>query len=434
MTAKVLTAAAVAKFKAGEKRIEVSDAGAPGLRLVIHPTGSKVWITRFRRPGGKSGNLTLGPYDASGNEDHAPTLGHPLTLSGARALAIEIDRQRAREVDVIAVRRTERHRKRIAMTELAANTFADALKQYVPERVARRSGRKPRRWVEDARTLGLDLSEGAPKIVKGSLADRFRDRPVAQFDADDIHALIVEARRFGIPGLQRKTKAPSDARARHLLAALSAFFKWLHAERRIKVNPTIGVSKPAPSPPRRRALNDAEIKKFWAACTVMGDPFGPMLKLLLLTGQRLNEIARLEDAELVGDTIRLPGDRVKNSLAHLVPLSPLAVQMLADVVRVPNSKFFFSTTGKSPVSGFSKAKRRMDELCDIDAWVFHDLRRSAATGMAELGIEPHYIEAVLNHQSGSKASVAGVYNVAAYSAQKREALKKWADHVARIVA
>jgi len=267
--AMMLTPTAVTKLKPTDRRREIRDAGAPGLRLVIHPTGAKTWITRFRRPNGKQGNLTLGPLDTSGNEEHAPTIGHPLTVSGARALAIELSRQRAREVDVIAVRRTERHRKRISMMEFSANTFGDAAKEFIEERVVRKTGEKPRRWIEDARILGLDYSKGEAAVIKGGLAYRYRDKPVAEFDGDDIHLLIAEARRHGIPGMGRKSKARSDARGRHMAAALSAFFKWLHAERRIKVNPAVGMSKPPSAPtagysPPRRSSRSGQRAPRWA--------------------------------------------------------------------------------------------------------------------------------------------------------------------------
>jgi integrase len=431
--ATMLTTAAVAKLKAADKRREIPDAGAPGLRLVIHPTGTKTWIARFRRPNGKQGNLTLGPLDTSGREDHEPTLGHPLTLKGARILANELARQRDRDIDVVAVRQTERHRRRVSLLESSANTFAAAVKDFIDERVVRKTGQKPRRWLEDARMLGLDFSNGEPTVIKGSIADRWRDKPVTEIEADDIYVLVEEARRHGVPGMGKRRNASSDARGRHLADALSALFKWLLVHRRIKVNPCVGMHKPAAGPSRDRVLTDAEIKPLWVACTRMGDPFGPMLKLLLLTGCRLNEIARLEEAELADGMIRLPGGRTKNGLPHDVPLAPLAKEVLAGIRRVPNCKYVFSTTGTSPVSGFSKTKVKIDGLLSIAPWTFHDLRRTAATGMADIGIAPHILEAILNHISGARAGVAGVYNRSVYATEKRVALEKWADHVRRIV-
>ena len=138
----MLTATAVAKLKASDKRREIPDAGAPGLRLVIHPTGAKVWITRFRRPNGKQGNLTLGYR--SGREDHQPTLGHPLTLTAARILANDLGRQRSREVDVISLRNAEKHRKRVTLQESTANTFAIGARDFIDEHTVRKTGKKPR--------------------------------------------------------------------------------------------------------------------------------------------------------------------------------------------------------------------------------------------------------------------------------------------------
>ena len=216
----MLTATAVTKLKAGERRLEIPDAGAPGLRLVIHPTGRKVWTVRFRRPGGKQGNLTLGPLDNSGDENHEPKIGHPLTLSAARVLANEIARQRARDIDVIAVQRSDRHRRRLDIAQRSANTFADAATLFVQERTVRKTGEKPRRWMEEARLLGLDFSKDEPSIIKGGLADRFRDKPVTDFDQDEIYALIAEARPHGDLDIERKSKAPSDAHGKHKNEAL----------------------------------------------------------------------------------------------------------------------------------------------------------------------------------------------------------------------
>jgi integrase len=138
----------------------------------------------------------------------------------------------------------------------------------------------------------------------------------------------------------------------------------------------------------------------------------------------------------------LAGSRTKNSLGIDIPLPPLATEILEGIPRASNS-IVFSTNGKTPISGFSKYKKRLDALMLLEAakddvamvapWRLHDLRRTCATGMAGIGVMPHVIEAVLNHVSGAKAGVAGTYNVEAYSAERREALISWADYVASIV-
>ena len=128
----------------------------------------------------------------------------------------------------------------------------------------------------------------------------------------------------------------------------------------------------------------------------------------------------------------IPGTRTKNKLAHVVPLSPLASEILATVKPVEGD-FMFTTTGRSPVSGWSKLKARIDERAGIRPWRLHDLRRTAATGMAEIGIPPHIVEAALNHVSGAKSGVAGTYNRAAYTNEKKAALERWAAHIVGLI-
>ncbi|WP_369719724.1 site-specific integrase [Bradyrhizobium sp. LLZ17] len=186
-------------------------------------------------------------------------------------------------------------------------------------------------------------------------------------------------------------------------------------------------------------LTDAEIAKFWSAASAERAEFGALVKLLLLTGCRLNEVAGMTSGELSDDrmTWSIPGARTKNGRPHLVPLAPLAQQILGNVRETDTAagqSYIFSTTdGISHVSGWSKIKARMDDRMKIPHWRLHDLRRTAATGMAEIGIAPHIVEAALNHISGAKAGVAGVYNRAQYSAEKKAALARWAQHVSGVI-
>ena len=185
-------------------------------------------------------------------------------------------------------------------------------------------------------------------------------------------------------------------------------------------------------------LTDAEIVKFWRATDAQRKEFSALLKLLLLTGCRLNEVAGITRAELGDDdgaTWNIPGARTKNKRPHVVPLAPLAREILNSVRSIAGEAgLVFTTTGRSPVSGWSKIKRRLDEAMKIPTWRLHDLRRTAATGMAEIGIAPHIVEAALNHVSGAKAGVAGTYNRAAYAEEKRAALERWASHVQGLVS
>jgi integrase len=145
----------------------------------------------------------------------------------------------------------------------------------------------------------------------------------------------------------------------------------------------------------------------------------------------------MSPAELSEDlaTWSIPGTRTKNRRPHFVPLAPFAQEILAPLRKSGSDReFMFSTTGGiSPVSGFSKIKCRLDQKMKIPHWRLHDLRRTAATGMAEIGVAPHIVEATLNHISGAKAGVAGTYNRATYAVEKRVALEQWAAHVDAVV-
>jgi len=158
-----------------------------------------------------------------------------------------------------------------------------------------------------------------------------------------------------------------------------------------------------------------------------------MVKVLLLTGCRLREVSDMERSELNGATWTIPGSRTKNRRSHVVPLAPSVINIINGVPVIEGCKYVFSTNGARPISGFSKIKKRLDRAMQIPPWRLHDLRRCAATGMAEIGIAPHVVEAALNHISGAKASVAGIYNRAQYSDEKRDALRRWAKHIEEIV-
>ena len=256
------------------------------------------------------------------------------------------------------------------------------------------------------------------------------------------------------PGLGRKGKGPSDPRGRKMADALGTLFKWAKQQRRVKTNSALDVYRPGPPKSRERILNTKpdvrgadELRWCWAAASQMGYPYGSLLQVLLLTGARLNEIARMQWAELSDDlsTLHLPGTRTKNHRAFLLPLSAPAREILASAPRVSGT-YVFSTNGTTPISGFSKYKARFDVLMLAEAvkergkgttiagWRLHDLRRSASSGMAAIGIAPHIIEAILNHVSGTKAGVAGTYNVEAYEPEKSAALARWASHIEGIVS
>jgi integrase len=444
----------VRKYAAQTRRREIRDALAPGLYLVVQPkpNGTKSWAMRFRRPDGKPCKLTLGRVDLSDAETaDAPTLGGALTLRQARQLANEIDRQRARGLDVVAERRVEKHRERTAAAQRSASTFAAAAREFFVDHKVKRWGTRPRRWRGDARLLGLDWPRGcdpattAPRVLPGSLADRWADRAVADITDDDVYAVVDEARRHGVPGLPRHNRGTSDARGRKMHGALSVLFRWLLRHRRVRGNPCQGVERPGAPPPRERALSSDEVRWFRRGCDELGAPYGALLQFLLLTGARLAEVTGMRRDELSEDGAvwTVPGERAKNHRPNLLPLPAQVRGILAALPRV-EGELVFSYTGR-PLTGFSRVKAKLDAemraaareedpAAVIPPWRVHDLRRTCSTGMHALGVAPHIVEAVLNHVSGARAGVAGVYNVAEYRAEKQEALRRWAQHVAGVVS
>jgi integrase len=282
---------------------------------------------------------------------------------------------------------------------------------------------------------------------KGGLVSRWAERPISSIDADDIWAAIDEARQRGIPGAERRNPKPSEARARSIASGLSGMFRWCRERRIIKVSPCADLDRPHAPKPRHRTLSDDEIRWFWKACASVNEPFGAIFKLLLLTGARLNEVAGMNRDEIDADSRmwRLPGSRTKNGKPHIVALSPLARDLIGKV-KSPQGKLIFSTTGVSPVSGWNRAKRRLDALMlaaardeggkavTIAPWVLHDLRRSCVTGMAELGIRPDVTELVVNHVSGARAGIAGIYNRSELLPERRAALERWSAHLENLTS
>jgi integrase len=205
---------------------------------------------------------------------------------------------------------------------------------------------------------------------------------------------------------------------------------------------------PTKEKPRDRVLTDDELRWFSAACDEIGWPFGALAKLLLLTAQRRDEVAGIEWAEIdfTNRVWVIPRHKTKNDRAHEVQLSDEAMEVLQTLPRV-SDQLLFTTTGSTAVSGFSRSKRRLDAAMlkakrielgarkgdAIPRWTLHDLRRTAATGMARLNIPPHVVDRILNHTSGTIRGVAAVYNRFAYLEERRAALEAWSIYLSDLL-
>ena len=246
---------------------------------------------------------------------------------------------------------------------------------------------------------------------------------------------IEGLRRHGIPGMTARHDRPSEARARKTHKALRGLFSWLLRHRRVAANPMTTLHPPSAPSSRDRVLSNSEIRSFWAACETLPGPSGSVLRLLLIAGARLNEIAQLRDREEAQRRFRdLDHSRRKDQEQPRPRCSSASAGTPAGAAQERNGPFVFTTNGVTPASGWSMAKKRLDAaMGNVPAWVIHDLRSTAATHMAEIGVQPHIIEAVLNHVSGHQFGVAGIYNRAAYSAEKKDALERWAAHIQSIV-
>jgi integrase len=378
----------------------------------------------------------LGPVDLSGRElKDDPQIGQPLSLSAARQLAASVLRQRSLGYDPVADHKARKLRQRAAIEAAASNIFGAAAKDFI----TKYSRRRVRRWKEQARLLGLQPTADGLEVIPGGLAARWADKPLVAIDGHDIHQLVVETRERGAPGLKRRSDGPTETRARAMLTCLSRLFRWLVQHRRVETNPCVGVHRPEASKTRDRVLTNAEINAFWRATDVkeIRPQFGAVLKLLLLTGCRLNEIAALHWDELSADgaQINLPGSRTKNHRPHVVPLPPLAQSIIAAMPRIDGCPYVFTTNGKAPVAIGSKIKNNLDvAMMGVPGWRIHDLRRTAVTGMAELGIRPDVIELCVNHVSGTRGGIAGVYNRSELLPERRAALGRWAAEVQAIVS
>ncbi len=417
-----LTMAAVQRLQPGKKRREIRDGGCRGLILVVQPSGHKAFAMRFRRRG-KLVRMTLGPVDVTGTTAAAaPILGVPLTLASARRLAAELNHQRASGGDVVAAK----HRERI---EREAKTFAQAAHDFIEQHAMR----KTRRWQEQARLLGFQPAGQGLELIRNGLADRWHDKPIAEIDGDDVHDIVDETREKGAPGLERRANGPTEARARAMFRTLSKMFAWLIAKRRLTQNPCAGVHRPETPPSRDRVLSNAELIAFWRAADAERTEFGALLKMLLLTGCRLNEVAGMRRAELSDDgaTWTIPGARTENYRPHTVPLPRLARRIVESVNA--DGDLIFTTNGSTPVSGWSKIKQRLDAAMQIPPWRLHDIRRTVASGLAGLGVALPVIERLLNHVSGSFGSIVGIYQQYQFEPEKKAALERWAAHVEQLI-
>jgi integrase len=384
-TAKTIAAAVLPECKAD---VVFFDEALAGFGLRLRQTGNKVrkqFIVQYRHEG-NSRRLLLGSADVLGVEQ-------------ARAAAKKALGEVALGGDPQGDKAEKRDQNAFTMSALVA--------QYLQ---AKRRDVRARTMVESQRYL------------TGPYFRPLHDMPVEKITRRDVAARVL--------AIANECGPTTGARAR---SQLSAMFTWAMGQGLVEANPVVGTNEPKRGPSRQRVLDDAELAAVWNEAG--DDDFGKVVKLLILTGQRRNEVGGMAWGEIGNGTWTIPAQRAKNGRAHTLPLSELSMRIVNSVPqRVGRDKLF----GQSSAAGYSAwdyGKGLLDErLGDkVKPWTLHDLRRSVATRMADIGVQPHIIEAVLNHYSGHRAGPAGIYNRSSYDREMKAALALWADHIRTLV-
>jgi integrase len=251
--------------------------------------------------------------------------------------------------------------------------------------------------------------------------------------------LIIAESRVHSDGIAQQT----PVMARNVLSYFSAFYTWaLPRLDRLPGNPCRDAGRPPKPKARERVLSDAEIGALWHVLEEEGEPFGPAIKLLLLTGQRRNEVFEAERSEfdLAKKLWTVPASRAKNGVAHLVPMPPAVLEVVKTLNGHDRGVKLIPARGNwnAGPSGFSKAMSRIRLKLEgrigepVPHWTLHDLRRTMATGLQRLGVRLEVTEAVLNHLSGARSGIVGVYQRHHYYDEKRLALDAWSREVRKL--
>jgi integrase len=385
-------------------RIEYFDAAFPGLALRITDNGGKSWCA-FYRFKGRLRRFTIGSYPAI------------KPAQARREATAALERVRG------GVDPAEEKRARREMRTPDTDTFGVLAHDYL-ERHHRKNSRE-------------STFREAKRDIERNVLPKWRSRPIASISRRDVLDLIDGIIARG-----------AEAQANRTLARLRALFNWAIEKDRVAASPVARMKQPTQEQARDRVLSDDELRWLWRACDEVGWPFGPLVKLLLLTAQRRDEVAGMEwpEIDLVKRVWTIPRHKAKNDRVHEVQLSEAAIEVLRSLPHIGDG-LAFTTTGETAVSGFSKSKRRLDAAMlkakrvelgarrgdAIAGWTLHDLRRTAATGMARMNFPPHVVDKVLNHVSGTIRGVAAVYNRFEYLRERREALDAWGRYISDLV-
>ena len=402
-----LTATVVERMKPPKKgRLEYADNVLPGLSLRVTENGSKSWSLHYRVAG--EGGETEGGRQLKGKLKRMTLGRYPLVdLTQAREKARTALELADAGVDPVHARRHDITARR----EAKANTVGAVAAAFIERYRKRRN--KPQTWRE------------GKSVLDRLVLPHWSGRPIADIHRRDVIDLLDYILDHHRPHAANKA-----------LKEIRKLFNWAVERELVEASPAVHVNLPTKEHHRDRVLTEDEIVAVWQACAHLGFPFGALIRMLLVTGQRRNEVAhmRWSDLDLENRAWTVPREVTKSDRAHQMPLSTLAVEVLESLPRFNGHYVFSTTSGEKPVSGFSRAKRRVDALSGANNWRLHDLRRTAASGMAKLGTPINVLSKVLNHVSAAgQGGVTAIYNRYGYEAEKRQALEAWSRHLSDLV-
>jgi integrase len=433
-----MTDAAVrgAKVPPGE-RVDLFDAHKRdrqrGLVLRVSATDAgevtRTWAVLYRIKGStKLTRATIGPY---------PTY----TLGQAREEAAAIVQAARKGQDLIAEREAAARAKAAKQRDTVASVSTEFLKDWA-KRPKRKGGMRSTAYVEHLE-----------QYFSKHILPPWKGRHIGEIRRADVDKLVSEIAEGGTVNAKGERTPGGPIVANRCLAALKAMMNWAVRREILEANPAVLVERPGVEQRRERVLSTEELKAVWPAMTALGYPFGQFFRFALLTGQRREEIAAMTWGEIDEDattdagvplpTWTIPAGRTKAHRVHAVPLAAEALAVIEELkaYRRKDVELVFSTTGTTPISGFSRAKRLLDEavtkarkekkLAPLPRWTVHDARRTAATEMSRLGTSRFVVARVLNH---ADREVTGIYDRNSYLAEKAAALKQWAAYLLRVVA
>jgi integrase len=359
------------------------DEDLKGLGLKITPAGRRVFLVQYRPAGDRRNprKYTIGEY--------GPTTPHQARVEAQRVLA-----ERAAGRDPQAEKQTAKRR-------IASEQVSDLAAEFIARHVSQN-----RTAAETARILHREVLP-----YWGSwTVDEVRKR--------DVIALLDRVRERGAPIM-----------ANRVLAAVRKFFNWCIGRGILEISPCSGVAMPAREQARHRVLTDEELAEILQTARKIGFPFGSIVEVLVVTGQRRDEVGRMAwaDLDLDRQIWIVPEEHSKNGKPHIVHLSGPALSLLTAIPRT--GELVFSGDGRTLFQRHSKAKRRLDQLSGVTGWTLHDLRRTVVSGMARLGVAPHIADKILNHQTGTISGVAAVYQRHEFLSERKDALELWGRHI-----